>query len=360
MSDPTHDYTPFLNSTVDDLKSTLGCRLANLTSAALAAEEERFAEGLLAACPESKVSLRRLINTHLNKVSKIAFEGGAADANAFFEDTADQPEILQTPEAKPGTRVLTLEALDVLPPVPSKETDPLSTQFFQAKTYLNGLKAMGQGAAVLAVLLGTELARLHKLYGVKAGRPKNNSHNVVGIKWEQLVKQELGISDESARRYMDLAEGAKKRLPEFAPIAEELLTTPLASLPETRRAELAEKTRNILPSESAQELAIEWGLSRRAKPRGGDTTDAQEEDKRTEEEKEAERIAALKEDATRPFELLSTLNDEWKVLTDSEIERAKDIASKWIERAEAWLQTPKKKRPVIATIKAIVGEAAHD
>jgi len=127
---------------------------------------------------------------------------------------------------------------------------------------------MGQGAAVLAVLLGTELTRLHKLHGIKRGgnrRSKDQTRNVAGLKWEELVKQELRISEDSAKRYMDLADGAKKRLPEFASIAEELLSTPLSALPEARRIELAEKTRNILPSETAR-----WRYQRRPGRRHAD------------------------------------------------------------------------------------------
>jgi hypothetical protein len=153
----------------------------------------------------------------------------------------------------------------------------VTEDFAPARTYLAGLRAMGQGAAVMAVMLGTELRRLHKLHGVRRGRPSINSRNVSGIKsrngssftWPEIVKNELGISDDSARNYMELAEAAKKRLPDFGPIAEELLNTPLAQLPDIRRAELTEKTRHLLPNHSAQQLAWDWGISKRPADLGG-------------------------------------------------------------------------------------------
>jgi len=37
-----------------------------------------------------------------------------------------------------------------------------------------------------------------------------------------------------------------------------------------------------------------------------------------------------------------------------------DIANKWVEKANEWIQIPKKKRPVIDTAKAVTGESAHE
>lgn len=161
-----------------------------------------------------------------------------------------------------------------------------SPEFGQAREYLHGLRALGQGAAVLAVMLGTELRRLHKLHAPKRGAGSHKSRNLSGFRsWPELVKQELGISDDSAGNYMQLAEAAKKRIPKFGPIAEEILSTPLRDLPPERRAYLAEQTRNVLPSTSANQLAIDWGLTKLPKLKGGKREAAGDGEELSEEEK---------------------------------------------------------------------------
>jgi hypothetical protein len=159
-----------------------------------------------------------------------------------------------------------LSALDLVP------APTVSEEFGQARIYVHALEGMAHGMAAIAVVLGAELQRLHGLFGVRAGRPSANSRSRSEISWPDLVDRELGISDDTARNWMHLAEQARKRLPDFAPVAEKLLATPLGALPDLQRAELVEKTRKLLPEESARQLMLDWGIAKKPKARGGNTT----------------------------------------------------------------------------------------
>jgi hypothetical protein len=136
--------------------------------------------------------------------------------------------------------------------------------FNLARRYVAGLQAAASGALAITVLLGDELRRLHELHGVKAGRPSKQFPHAAGIKWGDLVKEQTGLSEDTAARYIERAKEARKRLPAFAEIANRLMSTPLADLAEKELAEMVEQTRKLLPSEKATQLMLDWGLSKGA------------------------------------------------------------------------------------------------
>lgn len=186
-----------------------------------------------------------------------------------------------TPSAAPGgaptseqpTQALTVVAPGTLSADLEVITEPtLNEDFATARVYLQSARAMAQGAAAMTILLGCELKHLHKKHGIQQGGDRRSDQNrfVSVLKWSDIVKQELGISDDSARNYMALAEAAKSRIAEFEPIALSLLDTPLGSLPEIKRAELLEKTKELLPpTYTVQQLMWDWGVQRKPKRTGG-------------------------------------------------------------------------------------------
>jgi len=92
-TDPNPEFSRYFNASVDDAKSSLACRFDNLKAHEVA-EEERFAEALLEACPPQKVSLRKVISTHLNKLLKKVWEPEASPelpAPALLESPAPKP-----------------------------------------------------------------------------------------------------------------------------------------------------------------------------------------------------------------------------------------------------------------------------
>lgn len=194
-------------------------------------------------------------------------------------------------------------------PVEIVSAPTLSDEFGQARAYLSAIHCMAGGVAAMAAVLGCELLRLHKLFGIKRGAGAHKSRNTSGFTWPDLVKRELGISDDTARNYMALADQAKKNLPDFAPVAQRLLETPLGQLPDVERAALIEKTRGILPSNSAQQLMWDWGIAKAPKDRGGTRTRTKPEPSLGEKE-DAARLEATTFYHALLVDLLTAGNDK--------------------------------------------------
>lgn len=92
------------------------------------------------------------------------------------------------------------------------------------------------------VLAGLELKRLKKEHGIQRGgdRKTDQTRNGSGLlKWSDLVKQELNITDDTANKYIEMAENAKKRVTILQNLEEQLLTTPLHLLDQREEVERA-------------------------------------------------------------------------------------------------------------------------
>ncbi len=159
------------------------------------------------------------------------------------------------------------------------------------------------------ILAGGELERLHRLHGVRSGRP-DNSRNGAGIKWGDLVKRECGVSEDTANRYRAMFAGAKKRVPMLN--VPELLGTPLGQLPEPKRQQLLAAVHKATDGKTGQQLMWDWNLAKRpqgSEVRGGNTTKGGGDD--TPEASNSEVIVAGKREQTRQ---LTALLEEY--LTD--------------------------------------------
>lgn len=144
----------------------------------------------------------------------------------------------------------------------------VSLEFAAARKYLQTGRMMAHGAAACMVMLGCELKRLHAAHPETRGRPKKtDAHRV--ISWAKLVEQELGISDDTATKYMALATEARKRLPEIHQIADKLLSSPLDTFTDEQRTEMVQQIEVQLPAESATQLMFEWGIAKKPGSRGG-------------------------------------------------------------------------------------------
>lgn len=138
-------------------------------------------------------------------------------------------------------------------------TDEHAEKFIHARQLQRQIKMHLVAGSGLMVLLGIELKRLKKNLGETRGR-KNPSAS--GISWGDLVKRELGITDDTATKYMLMAEGSKKRIPIIQELEEKLLTAPLASLTEKEQREITEAVQNLTDGKTAKEVMQELGIAR--------------------------------------------------------------------------------------------------
>lgn len=151
-------------------------------------------------------------------------------------------------------------ALTVLPP--DKLADPISKDFDLARKYWRGSMLAAGAMAYGVIMMGLELTRLHKLYGVRAGRPKaDNSRTSAVINWPELVQREMGFSDDTARRYMMMADVAKTKIKALRDV--DVLNKPILSQSE----HLMKAVAKIADGETVKQLMIAWGIVK--KPSGG-------------------------------------------------------------------------------------------
>jgi hypothetical protein len=272
----------------------------------------------------------------------------------------------QSRDQQPGTRVLTLDALETLPPmvpaVPNPDAEMSADVTAQYHRATGGMvEVLKFGAMLMQLREGIDSTRgIDRVEGVAGAKYEKGT----GLKaWLEAHCPEVKIS--TAWRFLTITEGMARDVYPKLVGPKVAKTYSLPQLVNTAPTELPE------PAREKQEALFDFvrGTSQRSwldglkgqSAKGGDTTQKpEEEDKRTDAEKDAEMLAAAKADAVEPFRLLSLLKDEWKLLNDAEIEGAIDIAKAWIGKAEAWIKLPKNKRPVIDVLKALRGEAAHD
>jgi hypothetical protein len=255
-------------------------------------------------------------------------------------------EKLHVPTVRPPSeRMLTLDASPEILSHAVVEEASTREAFQQARTYFDALRGMAGGMAALAVIFGAELERLHKLYGIQRGgdRRSDQTRMLSGLKWSDLVKRELGISDDTARNYMNLSREARERLPAIRELAETLLTTPLGSMPELKRAALLEKTRSLLPSDSANQLMLDWGIAKKPALRGGHRSGPE---KLTSAQQQEAFERACRENFERVCMSLDQFiaGGEWKLRGDAELELLIATAEHAAKSVSAWLKVPAGRR----------------
>jgi hypothetical protein len=244
-----------------------------------------------------------------------------------------------------GVRTLTLGALDVMPALPA----PTNDEWANARRFAQMAESGTQVVVVAQIMCGFELIELQKRHGLGRGGDRKSKPNASVLKWEDVVKQQIGRSDDTARNWMNMAKAVAPRLkkldgPWEAPA---LLALPPSEWPEGAREAVAKTLKNVCDGETQAEWMEELGLIGKAKERGGARTKTKEEKLTPAQEMEAF-LNACREDFTATFSRLDALlvNGHWQAPTiaDAELESAALAAEQFAAQAKAWLKTPQKKR----------------
>jgi|GEM_PF-3428420 len=90
----------------------------------------------------------------------------------------------------------------------------IEQQWQRAKRYVESATLFQRASLAAQIMAGVELTALHKAWGVgRGGNRRSKPHSVALIpSWAEAVKTQLGISDQTAGRWMEMAAAAKKRL----------------------------------------------------------------------------------------------------------------------------------------------------
>lgn len=204
-------------------------------------------------------------------------------------------------------------------------------EFDQSRAYLCGLHRCAQEAAALFVLLGFELKRLKSVFGDKRGvalpndnnccrLAKSSTYDVNLCTWAQLLKRELGISREWARKAMAAADAYAPELPDHPSL---------------------DDVRPVVKAPSVRQLCVQLGLLSECSPRGGDTSWARRQLAGRELKNAREEFVFALEAFGRVLE-----KELWKqeAIPDQLLEYAADQARQFAKDAAAWLRIPRRDR----------------
>ncbi|MBX3732613.1 MAG: hypothetical protein KF791_08470 [Verrucomicrobiae bacterium] len=127
------------------------------------------------------------------------------------------------------------------------------------------------GAVACRVMAGIALLDLHQSHEIRVGRPSdgNADHQLA---WPEIVKRELGVSDDTASRWMKMAGAALPRLQsgEAGEVFRQLLTIPITQLTDYQCKVLNQAVEKLVDGRSQLDFMESLGLMAPALPRGGD------------------------------------------------------------------------------------------
>ncbi|WP_221029927.1 hypothetical protein [Actomonas aquatica] len=111
------------------------------------------------------------------------------------------------------------------------------------------------------VMAGMELLQLHQSY---KGRGRRNDLNVFHDErsWGAAVKEEIGVSEATAWRWMEMGKQARKRLAKDSTDLAALIDTPPSALTTDERDALKRAVHKITDGATQTELMLEWGITK--------------------------------------------------------------------------------------------------
>jgi hypothetical protein len=141
----------------------------------------------------------------------------------------------------------------------------LSKDFDHARKCLAAAKGYVQQGAGFMLLAGVELRRLKKLHGVKRGGDRKSDQTRRGsglIGWNEICERELGITDDTANKYILMAESAKERVKVLKDLEEKLLSTPFMRLTEAERAKVTKSVSKLCDGQTGKEVMQALGIAK--------------------------------------------------------------------------------------------------
>ena len=237
--------------------------------------------------------------------------------------------------------------------------EAVAQQFAKARTFFQAAKVAAAQSVAFMILCGHELNRLHKELGFERGRPSaEKCANGGTIKFEDLAERYAGLPPRTAYRWRELAREARKRIPLLD--AEEMLSTPLAMLPEPRQENLLKAVQKATDGKTAQQLMWDWGLAtgaphaRGRKP--GDGGRPNRGNLSVADQAEIMREAAHR-DWVQIHEVLAYYGASFTHLDDVEIEIQLALLRAAVKARQTWLKERAPHNRNLDAVKAILAEA---
>jgi hypothetical protein len=244
-----------------------------------------------------------------------------------------------------------MNALQKIEPSQQHLTGPAT---WEAAKYWADLASKFQHASVAAqVMAGFVLNELHKAHGIKPGArtdlnlPTELGGSEAPKSWPDLVKDQAGVSDETARKWMGMADGVKKKWKKLAPqdrLKELMAVSPSAWTDKDMKL-VCDSLHKVTDGKSQLDFMRELGLAK--KPPGNPNATGGTARKLTTAELSAQARAQALEDSGRLGAVLKSSNANFFLLTevnDLELDAQISVLEFALHLRRLWAKTPKVKR----------------
>lgn len=199
------------------------------------------------------------------------------------------------------------------------------------------------------VMAGFELIEAKKRLGFVQGGRRKAATECPWKDWGDFVRSGCGISDDTARTWMQMAEALRPRLrklPGMGALMRDLVSRPLAELTQPQRQLLCESVEKLADGKSQMEFLFELGLAKKpqgAAAKGGDVGSASGAGAKAPATAEAMLLCA-REDWGRIASAILASKESFTLLEDPELLRLQDVLENLLAEVKVWNATPKAAR----------------
>lgn len=252
-----------------------------------------------------------------------------------------------------------------LPAIPSlPQTLEVSGSVDRVRQYSAASQAMSRASLAMQVMAGFELLELHKKspyrHGGKRQKPElqtvpESSPRVSDLKqgpydgchtWAEFCGVACGISPDTARAWMAMAEAVKPRLKKlqgFGGLIRELLTRPVSDLSADQTQLLTDAVSKITDGRTQLDFLSELGLVKRpGNPNLGGATAGQRKGKGVIDDETVKSAAREEWDIAQKALIGQGMN--FTVLPDSVVEGQIECLMRALHARREWIKTPLPKR----------------
>ena len=217
---------------------------------------------------------------------------------------------------------------------------------WDAVQYWANVAARFQQASLAAqVMAGFALAELRKNFSRGGDRtPGANPHDAGLLTFEETCKQHAGISDDTARRWIAMADGIKARWKKLAPQArlKQLMSVPVNEWTEDDSKLIAESLHKVTDGQSQLDFMRELGLAKMPQGSGarGGIGSVGGQQKLTMSEEVALRRELAQRDWYAANTILRNYKDKFLLLADDEITAQIGTLEQALKARKKWLKQP--------------------
>jgi hypothetical protein len=243
------------------------------------------------------------------------------------------------------------------------------------RRYVDAAEKLIRGSLAMQVMAGFELSELHKRSPFSHGGKRRSSSqraNLIGVgtenpalgdssshvanlidptfaghsNWADYVQQTFGVSYDTARRWMAMADAARsrlKRLDGWSALVKDLLDRPITALSEREMEVLNKGVQKLTDGRSQMDFLVELGLAKKpGNPSLGGNTGGRPASSGVIEGEAL--IKAATEDWAQAHRALIGGQCGFTVLSDAEIEAQLDTLTRALRVRREWLAAPANKR----------------